>query len=141
MDGDAVDLGEVFLDAVFNSGGDVVDLRDGKIPVHGAVAGDEDFVFNGTDVSFVAVGELMKFGGKAIDEIADADGKFFHFLAASDMRAERLDVDDDGSVAVGLAEQVVLKFGGEAMSIAKGGAFVDFEMKLDEKAAIDLMRG
>src|SRR6185437_16580683 len=43
VDGEAVDLGEVFLDAVFDGGGDVVDVGDGESAVHGAMAGDEDF--------------------------------------------------------------------------------------------------
>ena len=35
--------------------GDVVDLRDGKRPVHRAVAGDEDFVLDLAHVDFVAI--------------------------------------------------------------------------------------
>ena len=141
MDGEAEDLGEALFDAVFDGGGDVVDLGDGEIAIHGAVAGDEDFVFDGADVNIVAIDELVKFGGESVDEIADISGEIFHFFAAGDACAERLDVNDDGGVAVGFAEQVLLEFGGEPMSIAKGGALVDFEMKFDEEAAVDLMRG
>lgn len=141
MDGDPVDLRKALLDAVFDGGGDVVNLRDGEIAVHGAVARDEDFVFDGAHVRFVAVNELVKFGGEAVDEIANVSGELFHFFAAGDVRAERFDVNDDGGVAVRFAEQVVFELGGEAMRFAKAGAFVDFKMKLDEKAAVDLMRG
>lgn len=141
MDGDAIDLGEAFFDAVFNGGGDVVDLSDGEIAVHGAMTGDEDFVFDGADVSVVAIDKFMKFGGEAADEIADVNRELLHFFAAGDVRAERLNVDDDRGVVIGFAEQVVFEFGGEMMGFAKAGVLVDFEMKLDEQAAVDLMRG
>lgn len=103
MDGDAVDLGEALFDAVFDGGGDVVDFGDGEIAVHGAVAGHEDFVFDAADVNVVAVGEFVKFGGEAVDEIANVGGKLFHFFAAGDARSERLNVNDDRGIAVGLA--------------------------------------
>jgi hypothetical protein len=46
MNRDAGDLREFFLYAIFESDGDVVDLGDGQASIHGAVAGDEDFVFH-----------------------------------------------------------------------------------------------
>ncbi len=46
VNGEAVDLGEVLLDAVFYGGGDVVDLGDWERAVHGAVAGNENFVLD-----------------------------------------------------------------------------------------------
>lgn len=141
MDGDAGDLGEVLLDTVFDGGGDVVDLGDGEIAVHGAVAGDEDFVFDEADMDVVAIGELVIFGGEAVDEVADARGELGHLFAAGDVHAERLDVDVDGGVAAGGVDQIALERGGEAVGVAEAGALVDFEMKLDEQAAIDLMRG
>jgi hypothetical protein len=44
MNGDAGDLREFFLYAEFQFAGDIVDLGDGQAAVHGAVAGDQDFV-------------------------------------------------------------------------------------------------
>lgn len=95
VDGDAVDLREALLDAVFDRGGDIVNLGDGKIAVHGAVAGDEDFVFDAAHVRFVAVNKFVKFGRETVDEIADVSGEFFHFFSARNVRAERLDMDND----------------------------------------------
>jgi hypothetical protein len=43
MNRDARNLREIFLYAVFEGAGDVVDLGDGQAAVHGAVAGDQDF--------------------------------------------------------------------------------------------------
>jgi hypothetical protein len=43
MNHDAGDLREIFLYAVFEGAGDVVDLGDEQAAVHGAVAGDQDF--------------------------------------------------------------------------------------------------
>ena len=44
MNHDAGDLREMFLHAVFESAGDVVDLRFGQASVHRAVAGHQDAV-------------------------------------------------------------------------------------------------
>src|SRR5579863_27318 len=141
VDSEAVDLREFLFHAVFDGGGDVVNLRDGQIALHGAVAGDQNFVFDEADVHIMAIRKLVKFGGEAVDEIADASGKLFHFFAASDVRAERLDVNVDGGAGAGFVEQILLKFRGEAMRVAKAGALVHFEMEFDEQPAIHLMRG
>jgi len=61
MNGDAEDLREALLDAVFESGGDVVDFGDGQIALHGAVAGDEDFVIDAADMDLVTVDQFVKF--------------------------------------------------------------------------------
>src|SRR5579864_1630499 len=140
VDGEAVDLGEVLLDAVFDGGGDVVNLSDGEAALHGAVAGDEDFVLDEADVNVVAIGELVIFGAEAVDEVADADGEFLHFLAAGNVRAERLDVDIDVRSG-GLAKQILFEGRGEAMGFAEAGMLVDFQMQFDEQAAVDLVRG
>src|SRR5487761_669984 len=140
VDGDAVDLGEVLLDAILDGGSDVVDVGDGEAAVHGAVAGDEDFVLDEADVDIVAIGKLVIFGAEAVDEVANADGEVLHFLAAGDVRAERLDVNVDVR-AGGFVEQILLERGGEAMGFAKAGMLVDFEMTLDEQATADLVRG
>src|SRR5579872_3360 len=134
VDGDAVDLGELLLDAIFEGGGDVVDLSDGEGAVHGAVSGDENFVLDDADVNVVAIGEFVIFGTEAVDEIADADGEFLHFLAAGNVGAERLDVNIDVRSG-GLAEQILLKSSGEAMGFAQAGVLVDFEMQFDEEPA------
>ncbi len=44
MNRDARDLREMFLHAVFERAGDVVDLGDGQASIHGAVAGHQDVV-------------------------------------------------------------------------------------------------
>ena len=140
MDGEAVDLGEVLFDAILDGGGDVVDLSDREAAVHGAVTGDEDFVLDEADVNVVAIGKLVKFGGEIVDEVADADGELFHFFAAGNVGAERLDVNIDVRSG-GLAEQILLEGSGEAMGFAEAGVLVDFEMQLDEEPAVNLMRG
>lgn len=140
MDGEAIDLGEVFLDAVFDGGGDVVDVGDGESAVHGAVAGDEDLVLDEADMNVVAIGELVIFRREIVDEVADAHGEVLHLFAAGNVRAERLNVNIDVRSG-GLAEQILLEGGGEAMGFAKAGMFIDFEMQLDEEAAVNLMRG
>ena len=61
MNGQAENLREVFFHAVFQRGGDVVDFGDRQAAVHGAVAGDQNFVLHAADVHFVAVGELVIF--------------------------------------------------------------------------------
>lgn len=55
MDGEAVNLGKAFLDAVFERASDVVDFGDREVTVHGAMAGDEDSVIHAVDLDFVAV--------------------------------------------------------------------------------------
>lgn len=95
MDGEAIDLGEVLLDAILEGGGDVVDMGDGERAVHGAMARDEDFVLDETDVDVMAIGKLVIFGAEAVDEVANANGEIFHLFAAGDVGAERLNVDID----------------------------------------------
>jgi hypothetical protein len=46
MNRDAGDLREIFLYAVFEGACSVVDFGDGQAAVHGAVAGDQDFVLH-----------------------------------------------------------------------------------------------
>src|SRR5487761_305811 len=118
VDGDAVDLGELLLDAILDGGGDVVDVGDGEAALHGAVAGNEYFVLDEADVDIVAIGQLVIFGAEAVDEVANADGEVLHLFAAGDVRAERLDVDIDVR-AGGFAEQILLELGGEAMGFAE----------------------
>lgn len=141
MDGEAIDLREFLLDAIFDGGCDIVNLSDREIAIHGAMARDENFVFDEADVNVVAIREFVKFGSERIYKIADARGESFHFLSAHNLRAERFNVDVHGSFIADGAKEIVFEFGGEAVRVAKAGAFVHFEMKFDEQAPVDLMRG
>lgn len=59
MNGEAEDLREAFFDPVFEGRGDVMNFGDGQRAVHGAVAGDQNFVVDAADVDFVAVGHFV----------------------------------------------------------------------------------
>ena len=61
MNRQAENLREAFLYAVFESGSNVVNCRNRKISVHGAVAGDQNLVIGAAHVDFVAVREFMIF--------------------------------------------------------------------------------
>lgn len=97
MNRDAGDLWEFFLHAEFQFAGDVVDLGDRQAAIHGAVAGDQDFVLDLADVNFVAIHQLVKFAGQRVDVFFDGAAEPGHLAAlaihGSDVRAERLDVD------------------------------------------------
>jgi len=54
MNRDPRDLWEFLLHAVFERGGDIVDLRDRQAAIHRAMAGSQNFVFHLADVHFVA---------------------------------------------------------------------------------------
>src|SRR5271157_5970685 len=65
VDGDAEDLREAFLDAIFEGRGDIVDARDGELALHDAMAGDEGVVLDLADAHVVAIeklDELMRQG-------------------------------------------------------------------------------
>jgi hypothetical protein len=97
MYGDTGDLRKSFLHAVFQSCGDVVDLRNGQPAVHGAVAGRQNLVFHLAHVDFVAIHQLMEFSGQRVDVVLDGTTKPGHFASLAihhrDMSAERLDVN------------------------------------------------
>lgn len=59
MNREAENLGETLLHAIFEGGGDVMDLGDRKAAIHRAVAGNQDFVIDAADVDFVAVEQLV----------------------------------------------------------------------------------
>ena len=61
MNRQAKNLRETFFHAVFERGSDVVNFGDGQIAVHGAVAGDQDFVIHAAHVDFVAIRQLVIF--------------------------------------------------------------------------------
>src|SRR5579862_1750416 len=68
VDGDAGDLREVFLDAVFKSGGDIVNPGNGEFTLHDAVAGNEDVMLDLADANIVAIDELVVRAGHAVEE-------------------------------------------------------------------------
>ena len=94
---DARDLRKTFLDAIFQRGRDVVDLGDGQVAIHRAMAGDQDFVLHQPHVHFVAVRQLVKFRVQAVDELLDVSRQVAHFARGAirrrDVRAQRLDVN------------------------------------------------
>ena len=71
MDGDARDLGEAFLDVVFEGGKDVVDAGDGEIAFKDAMAGDEDVVLDLTDAHVVTVDKFVVIAVHVIEERFD----------------------------------------------------------------------
>lgn len=66
MNRDAVDLREFLFDAVFESGGDVVDLGNRQPAAHRAVAGSEDVVFHLAYAHVVTVNEFVEFGRQSV---------------------------------------------------------------------------
>ena len=62
MNGHAKDLREAFLHAIFERDSDVVNVGDGQAAVHGAAAGDENFVVHAVNQDFAAIHELVVFG-------------------------------------------------------------------------------
>ncbi len=61
MNRDARDLREVLFHAIFQRGRDVVNLGNGQVAIHRAMAGDQDFVLHQPHAHFVAVRQLLKF--------------------------------------------------------------------------------
>src|SRR5579864_9263172 len=106
MNGDAGDLWKLFLDAVFERGGDIMDLSNWQVAIHSAVARNQDTVLHAADMNFMTVHELVKLGRETIDEFAHASSQLIHFLAAGDVRAKRLDVDVDAGIAAGFSKQI-----------------------------------
>ena len=104
MDGDAEDLGEAFLDAVFEGRSYVVDAGDGKIALHSAMAGDEGVVLDLADADVVAIEKLIELTRQGVQEEFDGEFQAAHFTNAgirgSDVAAERLDVNVHISIAV-----------------------------------------
>ena len=58
--------------------------------------------------------------------------EFFHFLAAADFRAERLDVNIYQGARIGFLQDVLFQLGSAAVRFAKAGAFVHFQVQLNE---------
>ena len=55
MNREAEDLRETLLNAIFEDGCEVVDLRNGETSVHRTVTGNEDSMIHAADVHFVAI--------------------------------------------------------------------------------------
>ncbi len=144
MDGDAGDLGEAFLDVVFESGKDVVDAGDGEITLKDAMTGDEDVVFDLAHANIVGIQKFVVGGGHVVEKRFDSHFELAHFAGAhvrrGNVATEGFDVDVDVDIAVAEAADAVFEFGGAPMGFAKGKIFVDFEMEFDEEVAV-LLRG
>jgi len=140
VDGDARDLREALLDAVFERGEDIVDAGDGEIALHDAVAGDEDVVFDLANADFVAVDQLIVGSGHVVEECFDSHFELAHLTGADvgggDVAAERLDVDVDVDIALAQLVDAVFEFGGLAMSFAEAEVLVHFEVEFDKEVAI-----
>src|SRR6202041_2135707 len=98
---ETVDLREPFLDAALQQGGEVVDVSDGQVAVHRAVAGNQYAVFDAANVNFVTIHQFVIFRRKRIQELLDGARKFLHFLGTNDARAKRLDVNIDARSRIG----------------------------------------
>src|ERR1700745_3890586 len=61
MNREAENLRKAFFHTIFECGGNVVDLGDGKAAVHRAMARDQDLVIDAADVNFVAIKQFVVF--------------------------------------------------------------------------------
>lgn len=147
MDGDAGDLGEAFLNEVFEGGEDVVNAGDGVIALHDAVAGDKDVVVDLADADVVAVQKFVVIARHVIEESFDGKLELTHFtdgdFRSGDMAAERFDVDVDVELVIAVAEgsDGVFEFGGLAVSFTKGEILVDLKMEFDKEIVVLLIGG
>jgi len=123
VNGDARDLREALLDAVFESGRDVMDASDGEVALHHAVAGNEDVVLDLADADVVAIDELVGGAGHAVEERFDGHFELAHFAGArigsGDVATEGLDVNVDVDIAFAEFADAVFEFGGAAMGFAE----------------------
>ncbi len=140
MDGDAGDLGEALLDAVFQRGGDIVDAGDGEVALHHAVAGNKNVVLDLADADIVAIDELVVGAGHAVEEGFHGHFELPHLAGArvwrGDVAAQRLDVNVDVHVVLAKFPDAVFEFRGAAMGFAKAEVFVDFEVQFNEEVAV-----
>jgi len=145
VNGDAGDLREALLDAVFERGGDVMDASNGEVALHHAVAGNKNVVLHLPDTDIVAIDELVVGAGHAIEEGFDGHFQLAHFagtrVGSGDVAAEGLNVNVDVDIAFAEFADAVFEFGGAAMGFAKAEIFIDFEVKFDEQVAVLLRSG
>ena len=152
MNGNSGDLRKVFLHAVFQRGGDVMDLRDGQAAVHGAVTRGQNLVFHPADVHFVAIHQFVVFTWQGVDVILDRAAETCHFavlaIHSRDVSAERFDVDihdrsgaGRGSGDISQRADFFLEFRSPAVRIPQAQLLGHFQVHLDEQPPIELVRG
>src|SRR5258707_11889526 len=131
VDGDARDLREAFLDAVFQRGGDIVDAGDGEIALHHAVAGNQNVVFDLANADIVAIDELIVSAGHAVEEGFHGHFQLAHLSGAGvgrgDVAAQRLDVNVDGDIDLAEFTEAVLKFARAAVGFPEARVFGSLE--------------
>src|SRR2546425_6478915 len=154
MDGDAEDLRELLLDAVFEASSDVVYPRNGQVAVHRAVARHQDLVLHLPRVHLVAVHQLAVLAAQAVDVSLHLLGELLHFtghtVGRGNVRAQRLDVDihlrRSAEAVFGLAghcgklANLLFKLAGTAVRVAEAQLLVHLEMQLNEEPAGELAR-
>ena len=144
VDGDAGDLGKVFLDAVFESGGDIVDPGDGEFTLHDAVAGNKYVMLDLADANIVTINELVVRAGHAVEESFHGHLQLAHLAGAGvgsrDMAAERLDVNVYVDITLAEFADAIFEFGGAAVGFAQAEVFIHFEVEFDKEVAV-LLRG
>src|SRR5260370_25364851 len=113
VDGDARDLREAFLDAVFQRGGDIVDAGNGEVAFHHAVAGNQNVVFDLADPDIVAIDELIVGAGHPVQEGFHGHFQLAHLSGAGvgrgDVAAQRLDWDVDAHIVPAELPDAVLE--------------------------------
>ena len=123
MNRETIDLREPFLYAIFEGGGHVMDLGDGKRAFHGAVAGDVDVMLDLACADVMTIYELIELGGEAVDEVLDGARELLHLADAGvgggDVAAQGLDVDVYFNRAVAEFTDFLFQFGGLAMGFAQ----------------------
>ena len=142
----AGDLRELFLDAIFQGRGEIVNRSDRQGALHHAMAGEHDFSFGLLRAHVMAIDHLG-------EPVAQAVEKSFHFAAefaqladgaigGGDVHAHWLDVDVDHQAGAavttderGEAADFVLEQGGGGVGVAEAEALLDLEMQLNEQAA------
>jgi len=141
MNGEAVNLWKAFFDAVFQGGGDVMDFCDGQRAIHGAMAGDENFVVDAADVHFMAVRHFVILGLQGMQIVLNRASEFLHFFGAGDARTQWFDVNIDERAGLSGEADIILEFRGSGVSLPKARAFVNLQMQFDKKTIVELVRG
>src|SRR5437660_10474139 len=140
VDGDAINLLKLFLYTIFQSGGHIVDLRDGQLALHGAMARDQNMMLDLPHADVVAVHQFIELRRQAVQEILDGLGELLHLLEVRVGRRDvvplRLDVDVYVNGAVAQFADLVFQFAGLAMGLAQAQILVHFDVQLDKKAAV-----
>src|SRR5208337_2403781 len=96
VDGHAKDLREAFLHAIFERGSHIVDMRDGKIALHDAVARDERVVLHLAHPHVLASDHFVVVMGQSVQERFDRQFQPLHFphprVGRGNVAAEGFDV-------------------------------------------------